>query len=73
VNRWLSRLGHPSRNIIYRVISKNNLSCIAFDSSSESVYDACTCAKAYQLLYHISSGCSTVPLKLMFLVVWGWA
>jgi hypothetical protein len=71
VNRWLSRLSHPSPDIVYRVISKNNLSCTTFDSSSQSVCDACTYAKAHQLPYHISSSCSTAPLELMFSDVWG--
>jgi hypothetical protein len=34
VDCWHSRLGHPSQDIVHRVISKNNLSCAALDSSS---------------------------------------
>jgi uncharacterized membrane protein YgcG len=71
VDRWHNRLGHPSRDIVRRVISKNNLPCATFDSSSHHLCDACACAKAHQLPYQISSSCSSVPLELIFSDVWG--
>jgi hypothetical protein len=71
VDRWHNRLGHPSRDIVRRVISKNNLPCATFDSSSHHVCDACACAKAHQLPYQISSSRSSVPLELIFSDVWG--
>jgi hypothetical protein len=45
--------------------------CVAFDSSSQSLCDACACAKAHQLPYQISSSHSTAPLELIFSNVWG--
>jgi hypothetical protein len=71
VDRWHHRLGHPSRDIVRRVISKNNLPCALFDSSKESVCDACACAKAHKLPYSISSSCSSAPLELVYSDVWG--
>jgi hypothetical protein len=58
IDRWHSRLGHQSRDIVHRVISKNNLPCGHFDSSSESVCDAYACAKAHQL-----------PVTLLFFTI----
>jgi hypothetical protein len=37
IDQWHSRLGHPSRDIVHRVISKNKLPCATFDSSCSSV------------------------------------
>jgi hypothetical protein len=71
IDRWLSRLGHPSRDIVRRVISKNKLSCATFDNSTQSVCDACACVKAHQLPYSISSSRSSAPLELIFSDVWG--
>jgi hypothetical protein len=69
VDRWYSRLGYPSRDIVRCVISKNNLPCATIDSSNSSVCDACACAKAHQL----SSSTSSAPLQLIFSDVWGHA
>jgi hypothetical protein len=71
VDRWHSRLGHPSQNIVCRVVSKNNLPYAAYDSSSRSVCDASACAKAHVLPYQISSSRSLDPLELIFSDVWG--
>jgi hypothetical protein len=35
------------------------------------VCDACTCAKAHQLFYLVSSTSSSAPLELMYSNVWG--
>jgi hypothetical protein len=70
-NRWHSHLGHPSRDIVRRVIPKNNLPCAQFDSSSEFVSDACSCAKAHQLPYSVSSRTSSAPLEPIHSFVWG--
>jgi hypothetical protein len=47
VDRWHSRLDHPSRDIICRVVSMSYLPCASFDVSSGYVCDACACAKAH--------------------------
>jgi hypothetical protein len=46
IDQWHSRLGHPSWDIVYHVVSKNNLPCATFDNSIMSVYDVCAYAKA---------------------------
>jgi hypothetical protein len=66
IDRWHSRLGHPSHDIVCRAISKNNLPCATSDSPCSSVCDACACAKAHQLPYHLSSSTSSAPLQLIF-------
>jgi hypothetical protein len=71
IDRWHSRLGHPSRDIVRRVVSKNNLPCATFNNSSHSVCDACACAKAHQLPYQLSSSTSSALLQLIFSDVWG--
>lgn len=68
--RWHCRLGHPSRDIVARVIRHNNLVCSDLDSS-ESVCDACLRAKAHQLPYPKSTSQSAAPLDLVFSDVWG--
>jgi hypothetical protein len=73
IDWWHSRLGHPSCDIVHRVISNNNLPCANFDRSNSSVCDACACAKAHQLPYQLSSSTSSAPLKLIFSDVWGHA
>jgi hypothetical protein len=70
VDRWHCRLGHPSLDIVRRVVLKNKLPCVEFDSSSESVCDACACAKAHQLPYPVSTSHSSAHLKLIYSDVW---
>jgi hypothetical protein len=70
IDRWHSRLGHLSQDIVRHVISKNNLPYATFDPFSQSVCDACACAKTHQLPYHISSSQSSAPLELIFSDVW---
>jgi hypothetical protein len=47
------------------------LPCTPYDSSSESICDACLRAKAHQLPYPVSTSRSTAPLELIFSDVWG--
>jgi hypothetical protein len=67
--RWHCRLGHPSRDIVHRVLRSNNLLCSGLDSD-ETICDACLHAKAHQLLYPRSLSQSTAPLQLVFSDVW---
>jgi hypothetical protein len=71
IDRWHSRLGHPSRDIVRHVVSKNNLPCAQLDGSSVLVCDACACAKAHQFPYSVSSSSSSAPLELIYSDVWG--
>jgi hypothetical protein len=71
VDRWHSRLGHSSSEIVRHVISKNNLSCAQLGSLGHSVCDACACAKVHQLPYLVSTSRALAPLQLVFSDVWG--
>jgi hypothetical protein len=73
VDRWHYRLGHPSWDIVCRVISKYNFPCSHIDSLGPLVCDACTYAKAHQLPYSMSSSSSFAPLELVYSDVWGLA
>jgi hypothetical protein len=66
IDHWHSHLGHPSHDILSRVIAKNNLPCASSGRSSASMCDSYACAKAHQLPYSISSSRSSAPLELVF-------
>jgi hypothetical protein len=51
-------------------VSKNNLPCGHFESSSTFVCDASDCAKAHQLPYSMSSRYASAPLELIHSYVW---
>jgi hypothetical protein len=70
-DQWHNRLDHPSRDIVHRVVTKNNLPYSQVDSSSPLVCDACTSAKAHQLPYSVSSSYSSAPLELVYSDVCG--
>jgi hypothetical protein len=70
LEHWHKRLGHPSRDIVHRVISNNNFPCLS-NNSTTSVCDACLQAKAHQLPYTISMSQSSAPLMLLFSDVFG--
>jgi hypothetical protein len=66
VDRWHSRLGHPSSEIVHRVITKHNLPCAQPGSLGNFVCDACTCAKVHQLPFPVSFSHASAPLELVF-------
>lgn len=69
--RWHYRLGHPSFQIVNRVIQSFNLPC-SFDSNNvDHSCDSCQRAKSHQLPYAKSISSSTVPFALIFSDVWG--
>ena len=68
-SRWHSWLGHPSSQIVKRVLQNNQLSFS--DIYSESVCDPCRRAKSHQLPYSKSNNISTIPLQLIHSDVWG--
>jgi histone deacetylase 1/2 len=69
LDRWHSRLGHPSIPIVKQVVNKFNLPYL--DLSNESVCNACQQAKSHQLPFPVSSSVSQHPLELVFSNVWG--
>jgi hypothetical protein len=64
-SRWHSRLGHPSFEIVRRVISEHNISCSS-EVNKEAVCDACQQAQSHQLSYSVSTSKSSAPLELIF-------
>lgn len=67
--QWHSRLGHPSLQIVKRVVTNNALPCSS--EVSESICDACQQAKSHQLPYSLSLSRSNKPLELIHSDVWG--
>ena len=63
--RWHQRLGHPSSIIVKQVVNKGNLS-LSHSPISESVCEACQCAKSHQFPYPKSNSVSHAPLELIF-------
>ena len=55
--RWHQRFGHPSSVIVEQVVNKDNLP-LSGRENSESVCEACQCAKSHQLPYLKSSSVS---------------
>ena len=72
LERWHQRLGHPALAIVEQVINKSNLP-LSSPNKSESVCEACQCAKSHQLPYPKSVSMSKAPLELIFSDVWGHA
>ena len=70
--RWNQRLGLPSSVIVKQVVNKGNL-LLSDSQVSESVCEACQCAKSHQLPYPKSTSVSHAPLELVFSDVWGHA
>jgi hypothetical protein len=70
--QWHSCLGHPSLQIVQRVLIRNNLP-VSSESVNNEVCDACQQGKAHQLQYPLSSTVSTVSLELVFSDIWGHA
>jgi hypothetical protein len=68
--RWHNHLGHPSLQIIHRVLGQNNLP-VSNEPFDTELCGACQQGKAHQLPYPKSSRVSTVPLELVFSDVWG--
>jgi hypothetical protein len=53
-HHWHNRLGHPSFEIVRRVIKDNNSSCSSLENSG-SMRDACMKANTHQLPYPVST------------------
>ncbi len=70
LERWHSRLDHPSYTVVEKVIKSHKLTCL--DASNKSyVCDACQRAKSHQLTFPRSSSESKYPLELIYSDVWG--
>jgi hypothetical protein len=66
----IDSVGHPSHEVVHRIIGDNNLSCSNL-ANKEVVCNACLRAKAHHLPYPVSTSWSSFPLKLVFSDVWG--
>jgi hypothetical protein len=71
IDHWHNLLGHPTCDIIIRIIRENKLPCASLNSASTSICDPCLHAKAHQLPYSLSSSHATAPLELIHCDVWG--
>ena len=71
VERWHSRLGHPSSTIVRHVLSHNNIPFSSSELNKEGVCDACQMGKSHQLPYPSSNSVSKAPLEQIFFDVWG--
>jgi hypothetical protein len=67
---WHCHLGHPSKDIVRRVLQTNNLLYSSLESP-KSMCDDFLRAKAHQLPFAMSSSQSTAPLELIYSDVWG--
>jgi hypothetical protein len=65
IDRWHSRLGHPTTSIIQRVIREFKLPSFV-QEKADSVCNACQQAKSYHLLYPKSTSVSNHPLEIVF-------
>jgi hypothetical protein len=65
LDRWHSRLGHPSFPIVEKVLRNYKLPFVS-ELNKDVVCDACQRAKSHQLPYPISTSTSTQPLELIF-------
>jgi hypothetical protein len=72
LERWYSRLEHPSISIVETIVRSFNSPC-ASESNKDSVCDACQRAKSHQLPYPKSNSVSSHPLELIFSNVWSYA
>jgi hypothetical protein len=72
LERWHSRLGHPSIPIIKRFVNKFSLSS-SNEFNKEFVCDALQRAKSHQLPHSKSNSSSSHPLELIYSDVWGYA
>jgi hypothetical protein len=69
LDRWHSRLGHPSIPLVQRVIRAFDLPCLD-QEIKDFVCDACQQAKSHQFPYPTSTSVSGHPLELVFSDVW---
>jgi hypothetical protein len=70
IDHWHNCLGHPTHDIIIRIIRENKLSYASLDSLSSSICDPCLRAKTRHLPYSLSSSHATTPLELIHSDVW---
>ncbi|KAL3830766.1 hypothetical protein ACJIZ3_019568 [Penstemon smallii] len=66
---WHNRLGHPSMQLVNRII--NQVMLPVSKSTSKSLCSACCQGKMHQQPYTPSLNHSTAPLQLLFADVWG--
>jgi hypothetical protein len=65
LDRWHSRLGHPSFPIVEKVFWNYKLAFVS-ELNKDVVCDACPRAKSNLLPYPVSTSTSTQPLELIF-------
>jgi hypothetical protein len=68
-SQWHQRFGHPSNNVVQKLVKHHSLPCLPSDISV-SICDACQRGKSHQLSYTASERISTMPLELIHSDVW---
>ena len=73
---WHSRLGHPSNDVVTRVVRDNNLLLLSSNSVSDSnfnksiICESCQLGKSKKLSFSASNRVSLSPLKLIHTDIW---
>ncbi|KAK1548933.1 hypothetical protein Q3G72_011402 [Acer saccharum] len=67
---WHCRLGHPSAQVLQKLIQSHNLP-VTKSRSQFSSCSACQCNKSHKLPFGKSTLTSNKPLELLFTDVWG--
>ncbi|KAK0588332.1 hypothetical protein LWI29_038180 [Acer saccharum] len=67
---WHCRLGHPSVQVLHKILQSYNLPVVKSRSSFSSC-SACLCNKSHKLPFGKSSLSSNKPLEILFTDVWG--
>jgi hypothetical protein len=67
---WHFRLGHPSTEVVTRVVKANNLPVSDLNFNKTVVCSSCQLGKATKLPFHASSRISSCPLQLIHTDLW---
>ncbi|KAK0580290.1 hypothetical protein LWI29_000376 [Acer saccharum] len=67
---WHCRLGHPSAQVLQKIIQQQSLPVVKSGSSFPSC-SACLCNKSHRLPFGKSTLTSNKPLEILFTDVWG--
>jgi hypothetical protein len=67
---WHFRLGHPSFEVVHRVIMEKQLTVTSFSFNKNSICISCQMGKSKKLPFYCSSHVSVSPLEIIHLDIW---
>jgi hypothetical protein len=67
---WHFRLGHPSSDVVTRVVQGNNLPLSHYDFNKNVICSSCQLRKGKKLPFHASNWVSSSPLELIHIDLW---